>query len=313
MVNKILDKNEYETYILLSKAIFYEHVVDYKRLNYIYYSKGSEETSKICHDFLNTFDDDRAFIHQIYWLLKVLNNNELIKELEEYDKFKEYKPLQATIKKTILNYDITAVFRDPPDFSTTMEDHFDLRIEKTKIVGGKKDKILIFDASNINVETSTFPQEFTYESVDNKYLYRMVEKMDHIKKCEIMKDERINIINSLKDEFKNFFPDIIKLKKKKEEEKEKKAIELEIFRKETENLRKTESINRKEGFKKSIDGAFDLEEEKNKILKINKAREFAKFDMKYKRFESIAENLKVFLSFVFLLGIVLYFILKAIN
>ena len=141
----------------------------------------------------------------------------------------------------------------------------------------------------------------------------MVEKMDHIKKCEIMKDERINIINSLKDEFKNFFPDIIKLKKKKEEEKEKKAIELEIFRKETENLRKTESINRKEGFKKSIDGAVDWEEEKNKIIKINKAREIAKKDMFFKRHETFEENLKVFLSFVFLIGIAILFIFKAIS
>ena len=83
--------------------------------------------------------------------------------------------------------------------------------------------------------------------------------------------------------------------------------------KETEKRIKQREIDRFEEFKKSIDGAFDLDEEKNKIVKINKEKETAKFDMLYKRYEAFEGSLKVFLSFVFLIGISLYFILKAIS
>tara|TARA_B110000003_G_scaffold58937_1_gene59044 strand:+ start:2118 stop:3026 length:909 start_codon:yes stop_codon:yes gene_type:complete len=302
VANKILDKNEYETYILLSKALFYETSPgsNYNGLHYIFIN-NPEETSKLCHQFLNAFDEDRAFIHQIYWILKVFNEDKIEKEISKHR--------EITIKKNILNFEITAIY-GMYSYDYKINSFFQLIIEKIDI---KKNRIVIFDSYNIDKITPSFSQELPYKTASNKYLNEMLDTINKIRICNITKDERVNIINILKDEFKRFTSDLIKAKKESEEELlRKKALE-KLKGREKEKRIKQRKIDRFEEFKKSIDGAFDLDEEKNKILKTNKDKEAAKFDMIYKRYEAFEGSLKVFLSFVFLIGIALYFILKAIN
>ena len=274
-----INKENYKTIYFLSKALF---INNSKIWNFIDLNKGLEKIlrnpdgvkQKIrigstenyrnnISNYLNLFDDDESFISQVFWTLKILYEEKLIRD------FRKAQSNSKIIKK-ISNLVVEARYKnflnEIPNYNSFSEkaEHigelyyrFDLTI--------KKNNLIIFKAMNVDINTSCFVLEGVFENGVLKYenlnLYK--KYLEPIKVCSITKGERKEIIKSLKNDLKDFSYEIINETQKIEDEL---LVELNNTKKE-KNKRENQLIR---GFEKAVKDDILEDKAKDKLIKKEK-------------------------------------------